>query len=132
MPIASPFWLAPARQPVVFALLDCSVALFFILPLFGQRTGESVAAVSLLGLAWQPLYIKGIYLVLALLTVLWGVAALALQNHHGVIWARCQVPVSLLLNLVGTLSLILSQQPYAAIFTLALLLAKGILSINRH
>ena len=97
----------------VFGLLDCCAGALFFLPFFGQKTGESVTAVSLLALSHN---LKLWYCIAVTAMILWGIATLALQNCACTFWVRSKTVISLLLNVVGALLFIISLQPYAAIF----------------
>jgi len=100
---------------LVFGLLDCSVAAFLFLPLFGQKAGGIVSAVSLLSLTAIEPYLKVLYFTAVIGTVVCGVLTLALQNCHQAVWLRHKENLSLLLNGVGALLFIVSLQPYAAV-----------------
>lgn len=103
-------------RDVVFGLLDCSIAMFFFLPFFGQSIDGVVQAVSLLSLNHIGLYLKIAYWGIVIGLVLSGVMTLALQNCQRAIWLRSKYRISLLLNGAGALLCIMSLQPYAATF----------------
>ena len=111
-------------RDLVFGLLDSSVALFFFLPLLGQKNGEVVRAVSLLSLEGIQPYLKAAYFGVVLALVLTGIVTFALQNHRGAAWLKVKAWLSLLLNGVGVLLFIISQQPYAAAFLFTFLMIK--------
>lgn len=110
---------------MMFGLLDCSAALFFFLPLFGQRAGGAVRAVSLLALRSIPLYIKAAYFIVVIAAVILGISALAFQNCRGRIWERYKNGASMLLGAVSAGLFAISRQPYAAAFALVFLMIKG-------
>lgn len=109
---------------MAWGLLDCAAILFFILPLFGQKTEQTVQSVSLFGLTGINGFLRAACLAFAAVTVLWGVLSLALQNCRRDLWARHHNTVSLLLGGAGVLLFIAVRQPYAAAMALAFLLAK--------
>lgn len=118
-------------RDLVFGLLDVSSALFFVLPFFGQKTGETVRETSLLALTGIASYLKAAYLTAVIGMLLWGVLTLALQNCSGSFWLGWKNRISLLLNIGAVLLFILSPQPYAAAFLLVFLAIKVFLLIKK-
>ncbi len=108
-------------QDLVFGLLDCSSALLFFLPFFGQKTDSIVQAVSLLKLSHN---LKSDYCILTVATILWGVVSLSAQNCKNALWQRIKHKISLILTGIGALLFIISLQPYAAIFLFVFLCFK--------
>lgn len=117
-------------QDLFFGLLDCFAVLPVFVPLFGQPDGDFIRQVSLLSLETTP-YIKLSYLVSILITVVWGIALLALQNCSKPVWVKLKLRVSVLLGIFIVLAFIATQEPYAAAFALMLLIGKGILLSKR-
>ncbi len=117
-------------RDLVFGLLDCSIAMFFFLPFFGQTVDGILQEVSLLALNEIALYLRTAYFVVVIGIILWGVLTLALQNCHQVFWVRNKSKVSLMLNTIGTLLFIISSQPYAAIFLFMFLAIKVLMLIK--
>ena len=103
-------------RDLVFGLLDCSVAMFFFLPFFGQKTGEIIREVSLLSLSGMSSWLRASYFGVVIGIVLCGVLTLALQNCRQAFWDRSKNQISLLFNAAGTLLFMISLQPYAAVF----------------
>ena len=68
-------------RDLVFGLLDCAMALFLFLPLFGQVEGGALRIVSLLSLTLIPLDMKVTYFTLVSLTD-YLCATLALQGRQ--------------------------------------------------
>lgn len=119
-------------RTLVFGLLDCCAALLLFLPLFGQSRADGVSVgVSLLSLSARP-YVKTVSLVLTFAAVLWGVAALALQNIRNKTWARLCPFVSALLGACTAVFFMLCRQPYAAVFVFVLLIIKTALLLKRR
>lgn len=117
-------------RDLVFGLLDCSMALLFFLPLLGQATKETIQAVSLLSLTEIAPYLRTLYFVIVIGMIIWGILTLALQNCHQKLWERSKHKLSLLLNAVGALLFIISQQPYAAVFLFIFLAIKVLMLIK--
>ncbi len=108
-------------RALVFGLLDFSCALFFFLPLFGQKTDGTVMAVSLLALQAAP-YLKAAYLAAVVSLVVSGAAALALGKARP----------SLFVNAAALLLFILSPQPYAAALLLVFLSIKALMLAKKR
>ncbi len=116
---------------LVLGLLDCGMSLLLFLPLFGQRSGETVQAVSLFFLTAVQPYLKTAFLAAVILQVLLGILSLALQSGGSARWRTCQVRLSLGLNAAAAVLFVATQQSYASVFALALLLVKALLLIKR-
>ena len=111
----------------VFGLLDLSVAMFFVLPLFGQKVGEHVNAVPLLALTQAALYMKIAYCAAVIVIMGWGILTLALKDRPAALRIFWKNTGSLLLNAAGVLLFIIGSQPYAAAFLFVLLAIKVLL-----
>ena len=117
---------------LVFGLLDFSMILLLFLPFFASRTKETVEGVSLLALEGVQAYLKAMYLVLVIGTSVFGVVTLALQNCRWALWLRINTKLSLALSILAVAVFVLSLQPYAAIFTFALLTIKVLMLVKRY
>jgi transcriptional regulator with XRE-family HTH domain len=118
-------------RDLVFGLLDCAIALFLFFPLFGQTEGGVIRHVSLLSLTSISLHTKITYITLVSLTVLCGLATLALQGRQVRFWNWIKSGLSLLFCIFGVLVFILTREPYAASLIFLLLLIKGFLLLKR-
>ena len=101
---------------LVFGLLDCSIAIFFFLPFFGQTISGVVEEVSLLSLSELSVYMRIVYYAITIGMIVFGILTLALQNSSRGFWLQQKRSTSLILNALGTLLFIISLQPYAATF----------------
>ena len=119
-------------QDLVFGLLDLAAAMFFFLPLFGQKAGESLQEVSLLALTEIPPYVRLAYFLIVICIVLSGIATLALQNSQISFWTRHKRSLSLALNTLGVLLFIISTQPYAASLLFIFLVIKVLIPTKQQ
>ena len=119
-------------RDLVFGLLDCSIAMFFFLPFFGQKTGEAILEVSLLSLTAVSLWLRTAYFAVVIGAVVWGILTLALQNCRLLFWERNKSRISLAWNATGALLFIVSLQPYAAVFLFLFLMIKVLMLIKRQ
>ena len=117
-------------RDLVFGLLDCSVAMFFFLPLFKQTPAGIIQGVSLLALTEMEPYLKALYLIAVTGIVVSGILILALQTIPSVFWGRNKHKISLLLNAAGAFLFISGLQPYAAAVLFAFLTIKGFMLIK--
>lgn len=117
-------------QGLVFGLIDLSVLAFLFLPLFGQRTGESVQAVTLLALSGISVYLRILYFGAVATMVILGVILLLFQKLQSDFWKNRGYMVSLLATGVFALLCIVSSQPYAATFLFLLFTIKGLLIVR--
>lgn len=115
----------------VFGLLDISVAMFFIMPFFGQKMGDHVNAVPLLSLTETALYMKVSYCAFVIAMMAWGILTLALRGRAVALRVFWNSTVSLLLGAVGVLLFIVGSQPYAAAFLFILLTIKVLLLVKK-
>lgn len=114
----------------MFGLLDISVAVFFFLPLFGQKVNGIIQEVSLLSLTGIASYLRIAYFVVAIGIAVFGILTLALQKCQQLFWVRNKNRISLILNAVGVTLFIISTQPYAAILLFVFLVIKGLMLIK--
>lgn len=121
-----------AMHDLVFGLLDCSTALLIFLPFFGRKTEGIVYQMSLLSLTGMQDYIKAAFWVAVSLTILWGIAMLALQNYRGKGWMKAKRIGSLAISAMDSVLFIITLQPNAAVFSFMHLLIKGILILKRQ
>ena len=118
-------------RDMIYGLLDCSMALLFLLPFFGQEVNGAIQEVSLLALTEIQLYLKVLYLVIVIGMTALGVLTLALRNSNCALWIQNKSKVSLFVNAIGVFLFIISQQPYAAVFVFAFLIIKALMLIKR-
>ena len=112
---------------MVFGLLDISIAMFFFLPFFGEKSTGTVHAVSLPALAEIATYLKIAYYGIVIGIVLLGICMLALQNFRQQFWVRHKSHISLVVNAVGVILFVISSQPYPAIILFLFLIIKALL-----
>ena len=116
-------------RDLVFGLLDCSVAMFFFLPFFGQKA-EEIEEVSLLALTQIAPYLRVAYFAVVVGMIVSGILTLALQNCYHILWVKKKHMISLAINAIGSLLFIIGLQPYAAAFLFIFLMIKALLLIK--
>lgn len=104
----------------IFGMLDLSGILLLFLPFFRQGT----EAVSLLTLTEIQLYLRAGYCILVAGMAVTGFLTLLQAMRISAWWETYKNHVSLGINAFGVFLLIISLQPYAAVFLLVFLLIK--------
>ena len=121
---------AGAIRDLIYGLLDISVVLLMFLPLFADRVGGDIISTSLLGLENLQPYLIVLYFIFVITSAIFGVVTLAMQSCKATFWVRSKHLISLGIGGIGALLLILSLQPYAAVFVLVILGIKALLLIK--
>ena len=117
---------------LVFGLLDCSMVLFFFLPIFGQQGDGTVLSVSLLALTGIQTYLRATYFAVVIGSVVLGIVTLALQNCGCRFWMRNKGKLSILLTAAGAFLFILSQQGYGAVYMLTFFMIKAWILLKKQ
>ena len=117
-------------RDLVFGLLDICASLLLFLPLFAQKADGVIREASLMELSAVSMYLKIAYFVFIAVIVVWGVLSLAMQNATKTFWVKCKSKVSLVLSAIGVLMLIVSLQPYAAVYLFVFLIIKALMLIK--
>lgn len=117
-------------RDMIYGLLDCSVAMFFFLPFFGQKVNTIIQEVSLLSFTEIAPYLRTAYFAIVIGIIASGILTLALQNLHQAFWVKNKSKTSVSLNAVGVLLFIISSQPYAAVFLFIFLAIKVLMLIK--
>lgn len=112
---------------LVFGILDCGISMLLFLPFFGQKGNEVIQGTSLLSLTQIAPYLKLAYFTVVVGLVIAGLMTLVLRNCGQALWVR---KISLFLNVVGAILFVISLQPYAATFFLAILAIKVLFLIK--
>lgn len=115
---------------VIFGLIDCMVGLMMFLPFFRQQLDSRYVSVSILQLTDISAYMKILYIVMIALSAFFGILQLTLQNVENSLWQKSMNYTSIILSTLGLLCFILSNQPYAGVFLLFILIIKGFLALK--
>ena len=118
-------------KDLVYALLDLCISMLLFLPFFAEDTGEIIKSVSLIALDGVQTYLKIAYFAVVIGMTVMGALTLTLQNCQAAVWVKSKTMVSLSFGAILVLLLIISLQPYAAVFAFALLVIKALMLIKR-
>ena len=118
-------------RDLVFGLLDISTLIFLFLPLFKQNVNNAIQEVSLINLSEIAPYLKIGYYLLCLSIFIYGILTLALQNFSNKFSKKYKSNFSILLNIIGIILFIISQQPYPATLLLVYLIIKVLIYLKK-
>ena len=118
-------------RDLIYGLLDICIALLLFLPFFAEDADGIIQSVSLIALGGVQTYLKIAYLVVVITMTVMGVLTLTLQNCQVSVWVKNKTMVSLMLGAILVLLLMISSQPYAAVFAFVLLTIKALMLIKR-
>ena len=117
---------------LTYGLLDLCMSLLLFLPFFAARGNGEIQGASLFVLGGIQPYLKIFYFVVVVGMSIAGIFTLALQNCQAGAWLKSKTKVSLVLGVISVLLFMISLQPYAAVFSLALLAIKVFLLTKRQ
>ena len=118
-------------RSLVFGLLDIMPALLFVLPFFGNDLGSRVEHIALPDFN-APSYVLLICYGQIILSAVFGIAELALQNIRNPAWLKMKILVSSLLSVLLVLFSIMIRQPYDTTFLFFILLFKVTLLLKKE
>ena len=118
-------------RDLMYGLLDICIALLLFLPFFAEDADGIIQSVSLIALDGVQAYLKIAYLAVVIGTTVMGVLTLTLQNCQATAWVKSKTTASLALGAILVLLLMISSQPYAAVFAFVLLTIKALMLIKR-
>ena len=118
-------------RDLIYGLLDICIAMLLFLPFFAEKEGGIIQSVSLIALDGVQPYLKIAYLAVIVSMIIMGILTLALQNCQGGAWVKSKTTVSLVLGAILVLFLMISSQPYGAVFAFSLLAIKALMLIKR-
>ena len=118
-------------RDLMYGLLDLCISLLLFLPFFAEKADGMLQSVSLVALHSVQSYLKVAYFTVVIATIAMGVLTLALQNCQAAVWQKNKTTLSLLLGILSLVLFMISSQPYAAVFSFALLAIKAFALIKR-
>ena len=119
-------------RDLMYGVLDICIAMLLFLPFFAEKADGIIQSVSLTALDGVQPYLKIAYLAVVISIIVIGILTLALQNCQWVAWVKSKATVSLVLGAILVLLLMISSQPYAAVFAFSLLAIKALMLIKRR
>ncbi len=117
---------------LVYGILDCMIALFFVLPIFGQEGEEIIRSVSLIAMNDVGGFIKPAYMCMVTIITIFGLLELIMQFSDNKYWIQSKSIISIVLTIIITLFFIISRQPYAGAYSFGILVAKGAILLKKQ
>ncbi len=104
--------------------LDILSGLLLFLPIFGNGP-DGPGSVPLFAVTGFSPWIRAVFVSVIALTVLNGICGLVICRLDHPVWDRHRLVTGMALSVVGTAVFVLTRQPYAGFFCLAILVGKG-------
>ena len=111
-------------------VLDCFTVLLLFLPVYGSNAASPASSVSLFALTGISRWLRIVFVVTLVITVLNGLFTVAFSGLDKPDWIRHRLVTGTALSILGTMLFILARQPYAGFFCLCILLVKGFLLLK--
>ena len=112
---------------LLIGITDLMHIALILLPLYPARTGEEVAAVSLIACADAAPWIRCVYWSLPVLLLCLGLAKVIPDQKYIPAWSGRITCVSLTVSILAVLFLTMTRVPYAACMAFLLLVIKAVL-----
>lgn len=113
---------------IICSVLDCLMLLLLFIPVFREINAESIISVSLLSLSGISAWLKIAFIGIISLIVLNGFCVLIFSSLDKP--ARSGLIIGGVLSIIGTILFILARQPYPSVFSLCMLIVKGIIAFK--
>lgn len=115
---------------LICGMLDVMLVLLLFMPAFGNGPDDP-SAVSLLSLSGVSPWLKAVFAAVAAATIICGLCEVFVSNYDKSYWSRALLAIGIALSVVCVAIFIAARQPYAGIFSFALLVVKSLLFIGR-
>ena len=107
-------------------VLDILLAILLFIPAFGNGP-ESSATVSLFGLTGISFWVKTVFIVIIVITIINGICGVIIASFNKPVWNRHRLITGAALSILAVIVFIAARQPYAGIVCFSFLVIKGFL-----
>ena len=107
-------------------VLDILLAILLFIPAFGNGPGSS-ATVSLFGLTGISFWVKTVFIVIIVITIINGICGVIIASFNKPVWNRHRLITGVVLSILAVIVFIATRQPYAGIVCFLFLVIKGFL-----
>ena len=107
-------------------VLDILLAILLFIPAFGNGP-ESSVTVSLFGLTGISFWVKTVFIVIIVITIINGICGVIIASFNKLVWNRHRVITGAALSILAVIVFIAARQPYAGIVCFSFLVIKGFL-----
>ena len=115
---------------LICGMLDIMLVLLLFMPAFGNGPDDP-SAISLLALAGVNPWVKAVFAAVVAGTIICGLCEVSVSYYDKSYRRRALLAIGAALSVVCVAVFIAARQPYAGIFSFALLVAKSLLLIGR-
>ncbi len=119
-------------RTMIFGITDFMVSLLFVIPVFANRFEDKVVNVSILHLTEGAFFNRIFFLILIVVTSVFGVVELALQNIQSKTKQKIELIFSGLFSSLGIVFSALANQPYTSVFFFSLFIIKVLITIKSY
>ena len=117
---------------LVFGFSDLLAVMLIFLPIFADRSSESVRVFSLLNINGAGGKFLFVFLGAVIIQSVFGVLLLALQNCEATAWVKGKKTVSFALSFAEVLGFTVCLQPYPAVYALVFLVVKVLAVVKQR
>ena len=114
----------------VTPMVDVMLVLLLFLPSFGNGADDP-SSISLFALSGINPWAKAVFAVVVVATIICGLCEVFVSYYDKSYRCRALLAIGVVLSVVCVAVFIVARQPYAGIFSFALLVAKSLLLIRR-
>ena len=107
-------------------VLDILLAILLFIPAFGNGP-ESSVTVSLFGLTGISFWVKTVFIVIIVITIINGICGVIIASFNKPVWNRHRLITGAALSILAVIVFIAARQPYAGIVCFSFLVIKGFL-----
>lgn len=115
---------------LICGMLDVMLVLLLFMPVFGNGPGDP-SAISLLALSGTSPWVKAVFAAVVATTIICGLCEVFVSHYDKSYRRRALLTIGIALSVTCVAIFIAARQPYAGIFSFALLVAKSLLLIRR-
>ena len=110
-------------------VMDILLVILLFIPAFGNGPDSSVT-VSLFRLTGISFWVKTVFIVIIVITIINGFCGLIIANINKPVWSRNLLITGAALSILAVIVFITTRQPYAGIVCFAFLVIKGFLIVK--
>lgn len=118
------------QTSLICGTFDVMLVLLLFMPAFGNGPDDP-SAVSLLVLSGTSPWLKAVFVVVVVSATICGLCEAFVSNYNKSYWSRALLTIGVALTILCVAVFIAARQPYAGIFSFALLVVKSFLLIER-
>lgn len=115
---------------LICGMNDVMLVLLLFMPAFGNGPDDP-SAISLLALSGINPWVKAVFAAVVAATIICGLCEVSVSSYDKLNWRSALLAIGVSLSVACVAVFIVARQPYAGIFSFALLVVKSLLLIRR-